>query len=486
MSEGYAAGINSALRHHQAGRGGQSLSLLLQTVADHPNAFDAWFNLGVVQHLEGLLSAAGVSLQQAITLRPHSAEAHVALGLLFFDRHEVSSAFAEMDRALTLDPHNAETLAQKASMLRNSGDGEEAARYFRKAIQLQPHYGEAYHALASLRKQTRNETHLSRDVEGMEGAYQSSQTSPHDRMLIGFALGKVFDDLGEYDKAFGYFEQANRSQRQSFSYSTERQARFFRRHEEGLGQAFQEHCVGQAVDDTTPIFILGMPRSGTSLVEQILASHPAVFGAGEVEYTRVFVETVQKITGHPFPQKILKIPPRKFKELGRTYIDLLKSNSSGAQRVTDKLPHNFLRIGMLAAVMPHAKIILCERDPVDNCLSIYQQYFAAAHGYASDLTELGEYYSLYRSMMFFWQQLLPRRIYRIGYEELVTDTEQQVNKLLAYCELPFHPSCLSFHETERIVNTPSANQVREPVYRHAIARWRNYESHLEPLRLALG
>ena len=236
MSEGYAAGINSALRHHQAGRGGQSLSLLLQTVADHPNAFDAWFNLGVVQHLEGLLSAAGVSLQQAITLRPHSAEAHVALGLLFFDRHEVSSAFAEMDRALTLDPHNAETLAQKASMLRNSGDGEEAARYFRKAIQLQPHYGEAYHALASLRKQTRNETHLSRDVEGMEGAYQSSQTSPHDRMLIGFALGKVFDDLGEYDKAFGYFEQANRSQRQSFSYSTERQARFFRRHEEGLGR----------------------------------------------------------------------------------------------------------------------------------------------------------------------------------------------------------------------------------------------------------
>jgi hypothetical protein len=237
-----------------------------------------------------------------------------------------------------------------------------------------------------------------------------------------------------------------------------------------LNQGFIDHCKDCRIDNATPILVLGMPRSGTSLVEQILASHPLVYGAGEVEYSRFFADDVRKMTGKPFPQDIGTIAPGKLRELGLQYIQRLRSNAGVAQRVVDKLPHNFLRIGLFAALMPNARIVLCDRDPLDNCMSIYQRDFSASHGYASNLSELGEYYKLYENLMSFWTKLLPGRIYRISYENLVANTEQQIRELLRYCELPFHADCLAFYETERMVVTPSALQVREPMHNKSIGR----------------
>jgi hypothetical protein len=211
-----------------------------------------------------------------------------------------------------------------------------------------------------------------------------------------------------------------------------------------------------------------------------------VHGAGEIEYSRVLAENVRKMTGKPFPCDIARIAPPKLRELTLEYVKQLKRNAGSKQRVVDKLPHNFLRIGLFAALLPNARIILCERDPIDNCMSIYQHHFSNNHGYAADLTELGEYYNLYRDMISIWTKLLPGQILRISYEELVAHPEEQIRALLQYCDLPFDSACLSFHETARFVSSPSAAQVRTPMHSHSIGRARNYEEHLRPLTLALA
>lgn len=485
MSGTYLSHIRLAREYHQAGRNPESIELLKKVVSMRPDVYEAWATLGDLQHTESMLADAEASLQQAVALRPGSSKSRVALGLLLADRNDMEAAVGEFDHALELEPDNPKTWAQKASLLEKSGklagNKESAAVCYRRALELRPDYGAAHYALALLQR----DSHETDDIRRMERAYQSAGLSGDDRILIGFALGRVFDDRGEYDRAFQFARQANQSQRQLFSYSTDRQAEFFQRHRKGLGREFIDHCDGQGIADNTPVFVLGMPRSGTSLVEQILASHPEVYGAGEVEYSRVFVEETEKLTDQPFPLDATRLTPEKLRELGATYIERLKSQAGDTQRVTDKLPHNFLRIGLFTAIMPAARIIVCERDPMDNCLSIYQHHFSAAHGYSCDLTELAEYYRLYRDIMTFWHELLPGRIYALSYEALVTDTETQVKQLLEYCELPFHEDCLSFHKTERSVGTPSASQIRKPVHSRSIGRWKNFAHHLEPLRSAL-
>jgi len=229
-----------------------------------------------------------------------------------------------------------------------------------------------------------------------------------------------------------------------------------------------------------------MPRSGTSLVEQILASHPAVYGAGEVEYSRHIAEQVRMLTGRPFPQNIESVSPERLRDFAISYIDKVKAHAGTAARVCDKLPHNFLRIGLFVALMPNAKIVLCNRDPLDNCLSIYQHNFSSDHGYACDLAILGRYYRLYENLISFWEEQFPGHVYRIEYEDLVHSTESQVRKLLEYCGLSFHEACLSFHDNSRTVRTPSASQVRQAIYTDAVGRARNYEPYLKPLIQALS
>jgi hypothetical protein len=211
-----------------------------------------------------------------------------------------------------------------------------------------------------------------------------------------------------------------------------------------------------------------------------------VHGAGEVDYMRIITDEVDSRTGKPFPEGIEAVPAAILHGAAARYIARLRTDAAGAAHVTDKLPHNFLRIGLIQALMPNAKIIHCDRDPMDNCLSIFQHHFSGHHGYASNLEELGGYYRLYEDLMAYWHALLPGRIYRLDYERLTADTEAEVRALLDYCKLPFHENCLSFHKTERVVNTPSASQVREPMYRNSVARWKHYERQLQPLQAALA
>ena len=398
------------------------------------------------------------------------------------ERDDIDRAIDEFDKVLTLEPDNVEAIVELGSIHASVGHPEKATTCYRKAISLDPHCGAANYGLALLR----DCTNFTGDINRMELALSSTDISESDKVLTGFAIARSYEGRKQFDKAFAAVSEANRCQRRTISYSFEEQKSMFDRHTGALNQSFIDHCNPCCVDDETPILVLGMPRSGTSLVEQVLASHPLVHGAGEVEYSRVIAENVRKMTGKPFPHNIATIAPPKLRELALEYVKQLKRNAGSKQRVVDKLPHNFLRIGLFAALLPNASIILCERDPIDNCMSIYQHYFSNNHGYAADLVELGKYYNLYRDIISVWTQLLPGKILRVNYEELVAQPEDQIRALLQYCNLPFHCACLSFHETVRFVSSPSAAQVRTPMHGRSIGRANNYGEHLGPLVTALA
>ena len=368
------------------------------------------------------------------------------------------------------------------SIYASIGQSEKAASCYEQAISLDPHSGDANYGLVALR----DADSMGADITRMEASLASPDASVGNKILTGFALGRIYERLGQYDKSFAAAHEANRCQRQAVSYSYDEQSAMFERHKNALGQHLIDYCKPCRVSDETPILVLGMPRSGTSLVEQILASHPGVHGAGEVEHIRLFAEDVRMMTGKPFPENIDNIAASKLGELALAYVQRLKLGAGGASRVVDKLPHNFLRIGLFAALLPNVRIVLCERDPIDNCTSIYQHAFSARHGYASNLKELGEYYKLYESMMSFWTELLPAHIYRVTYEDLVGDTDAEVRHLLRYCDLEFYEGCLSFHKTNRYVSSPSAGQVREPVHTRSVGRGEHYKKHLQPLIDALA
>lgn len=468
--------------YDSAGRPDLALPLLNKAFRLRPDSFDAALALGIVERHQGLLAEALRHLRKAVALRADSAAGHAALGSVHLDRNEIDAAISSLNQALTLQPHDAALSTKLASLFVNQGDADKAEAYFQRAIAANPLCGDAHYGLAAL-PQPANATG---DIERMQLALDDPELQDADRVLIGFALGRAFERSLDFDRAFENIHEANRLQRQTITYSTDEQRAMFDRHQRALSKEFIEHCRRHSTTDDTAILVLGMPRSGTSLVEQILASHPLVHGAGEVEYSRLFVDGICKLTGQPFPQGIDSVAPEVLVGLASDYIDRLKSVSGTAAHVVDKLPHNFLRICLFAATLPNAKIILCERDPLDNCVSIYKHHFSNDHGYATDLNELGEYYGLYRKLMSQWCDLLPGVIHRISYEQLVDNTGPQVRELLNFCKLPFDAACLSFHQTRRTVNTPSAMQVRDPIHNKSVGSAGRYAAHIVPLVNALG
>jgi len=361
-----------------------------------------------------------------------------------------------------------------------SGNTVIAESHFRHALRTNPESGECWYELSLIPGSLNRD-----DIARMQVVVESPGLGEHNQMLVAYALGIALDKLQEFDRSFEFTSSANEIQRESARYSVADQKGVFARHRENLGKSFAEYCEGYALADDTPILVLGMPRSGTTLVEQILASHPRVHGAGEVEDVRLIVEGVRKLTGKLFPLQIKDIAPPVLAQLARRYVSALQAYSPSATHIIDKLPHNFLRTGLFSALLPQTNVIVCQRDPVDNCLSIHQHYFATEHGYATDLRDLGEYYRLYSDLMDYWQQATPGRILRVQYEELIEAPEREIRRMLEHCGLPFDAKCLSYHENKRIVATPSAAQVRQALYKGSVGRSKPYTHHLRPLLEAL-
>jgi hypothetical protein len=321
----------------------------------------------------------------------------------------------------------------------------------------------------------------------MENLYNNKDDiSEADRKDIGFALGKAFEDLRDYDKSFGFILEANRLKRKSYTYSIQDDHDLFARIKKIFSPDFFAAHEGSGYQDKTPIFILGMPRSGTTLVEQILASHPLVFGAGELTILENLTNAVCLGKATPeFPQCMLDLDRDALKKMGSGYIEKIRQYSSDALYITDKMPHNFLRLGLIRAILPLAKVVHCVRDPMDTCFSIFKKDFEGRHDYAYDMVELGRYYNLYRDLMAHWEKVLPGFIHTIRYEEIISNQQNRTKSLLDFCGLPWDEACLAFHKTERRVSTASLAQVRQPIYKDSVALWKRYEKHLEPLKKAI-
>ncbi len=457
-----------------SGRVEQGIQCLERCVQCEPGELSNYIELGHVLRVTG-------RRLKGIGLKSNDPQAHYELGCLYHDQTKLELASAELNLALKLNPDHIAARQRLGEVHQALGQSSEAEACFRRVITKSPHDPEAHRGLAYLKRFTE----YSPDIQSMEASYEKSSEQGMDRVVLAFSLGKVFEDLERYDEAFAHYEEANRLHRSLYQFSIDQEAAYFETYRKAFTSDWLTDTTKHAIEDATPIFVIGMPRSGTSLVEQILASHSSVFGAGEVYHSSVFDNQVAQTTGRPFPQSISSVPAEVLTQSAKIYVENLCADADQSARITDKLPHNFLRVGLLTAVMPQARIIHCVRDPMDTCLSIFTHFFSSAHGYASDLTELGQYYSLYERLMQDWEARFPGCMYRISYEDLVANHEREIKQLLEYCGLPFESGCLRFHETMRAVNTPSAVQVRQPLYQSAVSRWKRYETHLQPLRAAL-
>lgn len=367
-------------------------------------------------------------------------------------------------------------------ILKQTGRLDEAAMHFSTVTRLKPDLAQAHFQLAHLR------THISseEEIEAMRRLFDSPGIEDKDRIPLAFGLSAALEKNGRYPESFDVLQEGRRLMKSKAPFDIEAH----RRHFDGLMQLFSREYFERQGDagapGKLPIFIVGMPRSGTTLTEQILASHPAVDGGGELSYLEGIVREVGSDAGKPFVYGWRDLKRKDIRGLGVSYLRNLSRHSRRGKHVTDTTPMNFRLVGLIAAMLPGAKIIHCTRDPMDTCLSIFQQPLADTHAYANDLADLGEFYRMYVRMMAYWHQVLPGRIHDLRYEDLIQDPEAEVGRLLDYCDLPFAKECLEFHKTNRKVNTPSASQVRQPLYKGSLGRWRRYEEQLAPLRAVLS
>jgi len=305
-------------------------------------------------------------------------------------------------------------------------------------------------------------------------------------MHFAFALGKVYADIGNDDRSFEYYLAGNQFKRNSIDYSIADDVAYFDAIKQVFKKEFFQRHAGIGSADTTPIFIVGMPRSGTSLVEQILASHSQVYGAGELNDMGNLIARACDEDSNKYPHCLLQMNDEELSGLGSAYLTRLHTYAPTAARITDKMPHNFLNLGLIHLVMPGAKIIHCHRNPADNALSIFKELFSKGkHGYAYDLKELGQYYRLYQDLMAHWRRVLPGAFYELRYEDLVADQETQTRRLLEYCDLPWEDACLAFHRSQRVVRTASLVQVRQPMHANSVEGWRRHEQRMQAFITAL-
>ena len=465
------------------GRLYEAIASYLQTLTLKPDYTEANYNLGKIFTDQGRLDEAAACYRRALSLKPDYAEAYNNLGGILKVQGKLDEAIACFRRALSVKPDSAEMHYNLGVIFREAGKLNDAIACYRKALSLKPDYAAAFKDLTSVVQYTEADD----VVHAMEDLYNKKEDMPDaDRIALGFALGKIFEDLRDYDRAFTFILEANLLKRGSFEYSIQNEQDFFSRIKKTFSPDFFASRHGSGYQDGTPVFIVGMPRSGTTLVEQILASHPLVFGAGELPILTGLANDIRAggATG-PFPECLLDLEGDAFTKMGSDYMKKIREYSKDAPYITDKMPYNFLYVGFIKTILPHAKVIHCKRNPMDTCLSLYKNYFKELHGYAYDMVELGRYYNLYQDLMAHWEKVLPGFMYTIRYEEVVSDQQSQTKSLLDYCGLPWDEDCLAFHKTERKVSTASLAQVRRPLYKDSVELWKRYEKQLEPLRKAI-
>ena len=452
-----------------------------RALALKPDFALAHYNLSNVLRDQGKLADAVAHYGRALALKPDFAEAHCNLGNALRDQGKLADAVAHYERALAFKPDYAMAHYNLGTALHDLGRFEEAQSACERAIELMPTSGRHYRALVSMRRVVTGDRYLA----AMEKLAQDMPSLPmEDQKELHFALGKAYADLSQHEGSFRHFLEGNALKRREFVYDEPAALELFDRIRAVFNVDLMHSKRGHGDISTAPIFIVGMPRSGTTLIEQILATHPQVFGAGELEH---FAKTVvslstQNRTSPPFPEMVPALSGEKLRQLGASYLGAVGTAASGALRFTDKMPQNFFYAGLIHLALPNARIIHMRRHPIDTCLSCFTQLFRFDHPYSYDLGELGRFYRAYETLMEHWRHVLPTGVMlEVQYEDVVADVKRQARRVVAHCGLEWDDACLTFYQTQRPIRTASAIQVRQPIYGTSVGRWRPYKNLLQPL-----
>jgi tetratricopeptide (TPR) repeat protein len=471
------------LTYHALKLPDDALRELKHTLVLQPEMVEALEELGGVLRELQRFDEALACYERALALAPQSSSLHRGIArVLYFDGRFAASR-ASYARALELEPDSAQDYVEIGSTYQSEGRFEEAIVCQEKAISVQPDNAEAHYRLAMMRPRDNPEAR----IRQLEEVLALDGLEVEHRVALHFALAKMYDAAGNHDAAFRCFKAGNDLRRLQRPYRAGEYTAFVDRVIAAFGKQIFADKKGIGSDSDRPVFVVGMMRSGTSLVEQILASHPQVHGHGELEFLREIVRTLPErlSTGEPYPECVASLDAMTARSLAEGHLARLERDAGQAIRSIDKMPHNFARLGLLTLLFPRAKFIHCMRDPLDVCLSCYFQYDIIAP-FAHDLESLGRFYRDYERLMEHWRNTLPSQILDVPYEALVSDREDWARKLLEFLGLPWDQRCLSFYETQRAVFTPSSWQVRQPIYTSSVGRWRHYEKHLGPLFDGLG
>lgn len=409
----------------------------------------------------------------------------MAYALFNDNRHEECLPFAEI--ILEKDPEDIETLIIKGRSLIFFGEFEIAEEIFRKVLELSPDHPMAVMQLTKIKKPAPGDAIFNK-LKEME---KTAADERNYRALMGFTLGEMYEGIGDFDQAFHYFNKGNELAKASFTkrgfiFDQEKTRSGFEQIKTLYSKANLAAVKGRGSSNGTPIFIVAMPRSGTTLLEQVISSHSEVFGAGELPLGNAAAQKLIADLAKPTPQNLIAKLTAGAKDYAHLYLDYLPEKGPGETRLSDKMPNNFMHLGFLQTVLPKASYIYIKRHPLDICLSIYKGFFGSGFTYALDLEDLGFYYRQHHALMAHWREALPLPILEVRYEEFVADPEGQGKRILEHCGLEWQPECLEFHKRRNKVITMSSIQVREPVHQKAVDKWRRYEKHLEPLLKGLG
>ena len=451
---------------------------------DHP---DALLNLARLLSKMGDVTAAVACYEKLIDRYPARVDVWLELASLYRNTRDPATAEAVYHRGLSANPGAAVILLELGIHLQGLGRITEAEAAFRKALQANPALPRAYYHLAHVRNKKSPDGSLGAAIEKILGQGGLNDT---DTSLLHFALGKVYHDSERYDEAFKHYCEGNAIRKKKYAYDAGAEETFMERIMETFDREFIEsHQLSESLPGI-PVFIIGVPRSGSTLVEQILASHPEVAGAGELSYFLAKSKIIPKQFGtrNLYPFCVRELNHELLVSVAWEYLGMLKKSAGSGRprRITDKQLYNYLHLGFIRILFPKARIIHCRREPLDNCLAIYFTSFANDdHQYAYDLEEIGKAYRHYQKLMQHWHVQLPEPYLEIDYEKLVQNQEEESRRLIQYVGLEWDERCLEFYKTPREINTASNWQVRQPLYTDSLQRWKHYENYLDPLRRAL-
>ena len=496
----------------------EAIEVLISAINLNPNYAEAHCNIATSFLALEQLDKAEVGFKKAIELKPDYPEAYQGLAKVYQEKKELPQALEAAEKALSIAPENASAHSTVGSIYTESGYPDKAEIAYAKALELDPESISAYlgkgHLLMEQGNMTEAESSFShalsldddnlgarlslvqvKKVAADDVNFQQliTQAEGLDTMLetkalpLHFALGKSYDDTKQYDLAFKHYLAGCSLKRKRVHYNPDDNDKAIANIKSFFSKQTIDALRGEGCSSETPIFVLGMPRSGTTLTEQIIASHPDVHGAGELP-------DLLQLANHPndwetagYPDVLRGFSHAQLKTLGEKYVVGLQERAPDAKHITDKMPANFNALGLIHLILPNAKIVHVKRSPVDTCLSGFSRLFNKSQFQSYDLAEMGRYYCNYHDLMAHWKKVLPKgSFYEIQYEDLVANTESEAKALIDYCGLEWNELCLDFHKTERNIRTASIAQVRQPIYKTSLERWRSYEDHLGPLFDALG